>query len=61
VAGDGDAGAVPTASPVKRLSRWIRTHPWQRDPLRVEMVLPPPEAGAFYRAFTDGTPLLVTG
>ena len=54
-------GGIPHASPITRLVRWIRMDPWRRDPVRLDLTLPAPEAGAFYRAFTDGTPLLVLG
>ncbi len=66
LAGDGGEGGdtevpaeVPKGSVFKKLARWFRTHSWQRDPLRIDLVLPAEEAGAFYRAFTDGTALMV--
>ena len=40
---------------------WIRLRPWLRDDFRVDLEMTRSEAGALYRAFTDGTPILVSG
>ena len=54
-----DAVAAPNF--LRRLTLWFRLKPWRRDHLRLEAVLSPDEAGSLYRAFSDGTPLLVAG
>lgn len=57
----GDPGAAAGPNLFQRVTLWFRLKPWRRDPLRLEMVLPKDEAGSFYRAFSEGTPLLVVG
>ncbi len=61
--GDGGEGGgmVKDPSLLGRFVHWVRSDPWRRDRLRIEVTLPPGEAGALYRAFLDGTPLLVLG
>jgi hypothetical protein len=56
---DADHQSVPKRSALEKLFLWIRVDPWQRDPVRLDLILYPPDAGALYRAFTDGTPLLM--
>ena len=38
---------------------WLRMKPWQRDLARIDLKMSEAEAGSLYRAFSDGTPLLV--
>jgi hypothetical protein len=60
--GQGGAGSPsPASAPgvFQRLTLWVGLKPWKRDPLRLEVVLPPDEAGSLYRAFSDGASLLV--
>lgn len=38
---------------------WLRLKPWLRDLARIDLKMSEAEAGSLYRAFSDGTPLLV--
>ena len=56
-----DGAALGVSSPLDRLMNWIRRRPWLRDHVRLHLTLPRGEAGSLYRAFSDGTPLLILG
>ncbi|TFH62224.1 MAG: hypothetical protein E4G90_09235 [Gemmatimonadales bacterium] len=57
----GDPVAAAGPNLFQRVLLWFRLKPWRRDPLRLEVVLSSDEAGSLYRAFSDGTPILVVG
>lgn len=59
----GDLDGIPARGPslLARLLAWARLRPWLRDRVRIDLTLPEGEAGSLYRAFSDGTPLLVMG
>lgn len=58
-----DPDGIPARAPslFARLLAWARSRPWLRDRVRIDLTLPEGEAGSLYRAFSDGTPLLVMG
>ncbi len=58
---EGTPGAAEGPNLFQRVILWFRLKPWRRDPLRLEVFLPSDEAGALYRAYSEGTPLLVIG
>jgi len=50
----------PALSLPAKMAQWLRLRPWAPGFMRVELTMTEEEAGALYRAYTDGTPLVVS-
>lgn len=57
----GDGAGAESPFPGKGIGHWFRLRPWRSDVLRLQLTMTRTQAGALYRSYSSGIPLMVVG